>query len=106
MERAAVAVQRAAEGIICICGNHLGDGIVAVVEVVGQLVILIIITVFLDVFAENIPVFGVGNDVGVSLYTFSREGVNHLEAGGLLASVRGFSRDGQRVGANVVGCTG
>ena len=72
MERAAVAIEFAAEGIVFIRGNHLSDGFVAVVEGFGELVILVthICLVFIDVFAENIPVVGVGNDVGIFLRAF------------------------------------
>ena len=43
--------------------------------------------VFMDIFSEDIPVVGIGDDVGGRLYAIAREGVNHLETGGLLAGV-------------------
>ena len=78
--------------IICIllgCGNHLGDRFVAVVEGISKLVILAsrIVPVFIDIFSEDIPVVGIGDDVGVRLYAIAREGLINLKASGLLAGV-------------------
>ncbi len=110
VECAAVAVERAAEGLARIRGNHLGDGFVAVVERVGELVTLGIhmfpVYNFLDVVAEDVPVVGVGNDVGITRSAGAREGLNNLKAGGLLAGVRTITRDGQRVCAGGVGRAG
>ena len=98
VKRSAVAVERAVEGrmdrfaiigILLGCGNHLGDRFVAVVEVISKLVILVshMVHVFMDIFSEDIPVVGIGDDVGVRLRAVAREGLINLKAGGLLAGV-------------------
>ena len=98
MKRSAVAVERAVEGrmdrfaiigILLGCGNHLGDRFVAVVEVISKLVILVshMVHVFMDIFSEDIPIVGIGDDVGFGLRAVAREGLNNLKAGGLLAGV-------------------